>query len=118
MQATQIDHALCAVSTALELRHRLGEPPACGGCFPIHDVCCPPGVAYRAGCRGESERGDVQFGDLAAVSRRARYHFRQWGDDTIGSWGLGDTPEQVAAFRVERDMLFGYLDAAHQETLK
>ncbi len=32
--------------------------------------------------------------------------------------GLGDTPEQVAAFRVERDMLYGYLDAAHRETVK
>jgi hypothetical protein len=28
--------------------------------------------------------------------------------------GMGDTPAQVAAFRVERAMLFGYVDAAHQ----
>ena len=28
--------------------------------------------------------------------------------------GLGDTPEQVAAFRVDRDTLLGYAEAAHQ----
>ena len=27
--------------------------------------------------------------------------------------GLGDTPEQAAAFRVERDLLLGYASAAH-----
>jgi hypothetical protein len=32
--------------------------------------------------------------------------------------GLGDTPEQVAAFRVERDILFGYVDAAHRATIE
>ena len=32
--------------------------------------------------------------------------------------GFGDTPEQVAAFRVEREALFGYMDAAHRETVK
>ena len=31
--------------------------------------------------------------------------------------GLGDTPEQVASFKVERGLLFGYLDAAHAETV-
>ena len=30
--------------------------------------------------------------------------------------GLGDTLEQVTAFRSERDLLFGYLDAAHLAT--
>ncbi len=32
--------------------------------------------------------------------------------------GLGDTAEQVAAFRVSRDMLFGYVDAAHEATVE
>lgn len=32
--------------------------------------------------------------------------------------GLGDTPAQVAAFRVERAVLFGYVDAAHQRTVE
>jgi len=32
--------------------------------------------------------------------------------------GLGDTPAQVTAFRVERAVLFGYVDAAHQVTVK
>ena len=32
--------------------------------------------------------------------------------------GMGDTPAQVAAFRVERALLFGYADAAHQETVR
>ena len=27
--------------------------------------------------------------------------------------GLGDTPEQVASFRVDRDVLMGYANAAH-----
>lgn len=31
--------------------------------------------------------------------------------------GLGDTPEQVAAFRVARENLFGYMDTAHRATL-
>lgn len=31
--------------------------------------------------------------------------------------GLGDTLEQVAAFRVERTLLFGYAEAAHQVTI-
>ena len=31
--------------------------------------------------------------------------------------GLGDTPVQVTAFRVERAVLFGYVDAAHQRTV-
>ena len=31
--------------------------------------------------------------------------------------GLGDTPAQVTAFRVERAVLFGYVDAAHQRTV-
>src|SRR5262245_66372512 len=30
--------------------------------------------------------------------------------------GMGDTPAQVTAFRVERAVLFGYVDAAHQRT--
>ena len=32
--------------------------------------------------------------------------------------GLGDTPEQVAAFRVERERLFGYVDAAHRAAIE
>lgn len=32
--------------------------------------------------------------------------------------GLGDTPEQVATFRVAREGLFGYLDAAHRATVE
>jgi hypothetical protein len=32
--------------------------------------------------------------------------------------GLGDTPAQVTAFRVERALLFGYVDAAHQRTVQ
>src|SRR5262249_40584979 len=32
--------------------------------------------------------------------------------------GLGDTPEQVRTFRVERAGLFGYVDAAHQCTIE
>jgi hypothetical protein len=31
---------------------------------------------------------------------------------------LGDTPEQVAAFRAERDILFGYVDAAHRAPIE
>jgi hypothetical protein len=31
--------------------------------------------------------------------------------------GLGDAPAQVAAFRVDRERLFGYVDAAHRETV-
>jgi hypothetical protein len=31
--------------------------------------------------------------------------------------GLGDTLEQVATFRVDRDGLFGYMDAAHRATV-
>ncbi len=31
--------------------------------------------------------------------------------------GLGDTPEQVAAFRPDRALLFGYVDAAHRSTV-
>ena len=31
--------------------------------------------------------------------------------------GLGDTPAQVTAFRVERAVLFGYVEAAHQCTV-
>lgn len=33
------------------------------------------------------------------------------------STGVGDTPEQVAAFRVTREELYGYLDAASQATV-
>jgi hypothetical protein len=32
--------------------------------------------------------------------------------------GMGDTPAQVTAFRVERAMLFGYVDAAHRVTVE
>jgi hypothetical protein len=32
--------------------------------------------------------------------------------------GLGDTPEQVTAFRVERDLLLGYVETAHRATLE
>jgi Protein of unknown function (DUF664) len=32
--------------------------------------------------------------------------------------GLGDTPAQVTAFRVERALLFGYAEAAHRVTVK
>lgn len=32
--------------------------------------------------------------------------------------GLGDTPAQVAAFHVERSVLFGYVAAAHQRTVE
>ena len=32
--------------------------------------------------------------------------------------GMGDTPAQVTAFRVERAVLFGYVDAAHQRTVE
>ena len=32
--------------------------------------------------------------------------------------GMGDTPAQVTAFRVERAVLFGYVDAAHQKTIE
>ena len=32
--------------------------------------------------------------------------------------GLGDTPAQVTAFRVERSLLFGYVDAAHRVTVE
>lgn len=32
--------------------------------------------------------------------------------------GFGDTPEQVSTFRVERAVLFGYMDAAHRATVE
>ena len=32
--------------------------------------------------------------------------------------GMGDTPAQVTAFRVERAALFGYVEAAHHATVK
>src|SRR5262245_44919266 len=32
--------------------------------------------------------------------------------------GMGDTPAQVMAFRVERAVLFGYVDAAHQRAIE
>jgi uncharacterized damage-inducible protein DinB len=32
--------------------------------------------------------------------------------------GMGDTPAQVTAFHVERAVLFGYVDAAHQRTIE
>ena len=32
--------------------------------------------------------------------------------------GLGDTPEQVAAFRPDRALLFDYVDAAHRATVE
>ena len=32
--------------------------------------------------------------------------------------GLGDTPEQVEAFRVDRDLLLGYAEAVHETTVK
>ena len=32
--------------------------------------------------------------------------------------GLGDTPEQVAAFRPDRELLFGYVAAAHRTTVE
>ena len=32
--------------------------------------------------------------------------------------GLGDTPEQVAAFHPDRALLFGYVDAAHRATVE
>jgi hypothetical protein len=32
--------------------------------------------------------------------------------------GMGDTPAQVAAFRVERTVLFGYVDAVHRVTVE
>jgi len=32
--------------------------------------------------------------------------------------GMGDMPAQVTAFRVERAVLFGYVDAAHQRTVE
>jgi hypothetical protein len=32
--------------------------------------------------------------------------------------GMGDTPAQVTAFRVERSLLFGYVDAAHRVTVE
>jgi len=31
--------------------------------------------------------------------------------------GMGDTPAQMTAFRVERAGLFGYVDAVHQKTV-
>jgi hypothetical protein len=36
------------------------------------------------------------------------------GDRTV----LGDTPAQVTALRVERSLLFGYVDAAHRVTVE
>ncbi len=41
----------------------------------------------------------------------------RFGLSEVGT-GLGDSLEQVAALRVERETLFGYLDAAHTETMK
>jgi len=32
--------------------------------------------------------------------------------------GMGDTPAQVRAFHVERAVLFGYVEAAHQKTVE
>ena len=32
--------------------------------------------------------------------------------------GMGDTPAQATAFRVERAVLFGYVDAAHRATVE
>ena len=32
--------------------------------------------------------------------------------------GLGDTPEQVASFRVDRDVLLGYAEAAHRSIVE
>jgi hypothetical protein len=32
--------------------------------------------------------------------------------------GYGDTPEQVAAFHAERDVLMGYVEAAHQAAMR
>ena len=32
--------------------------------------------------------------------------------------GIGDTPETVAAFRIERSLLMGYLDDAHHATMR
>ena len=32
--------------------------------------------------------------------------------------GMGDTPAQVTTFRVERAVLFGYVDAVHQRTVE
>jgi Protein of unknown function (DUF664) len=32
--------------------------------------------------------------------------------------GVGDRPEQVAAFQIRRDVLFGYADAAHHITIQ
>ncbi len=42
--------------------------------------------------------------------------YKRFGLSEEGT-GLGHTPEQVAAFRVKREALFGYLDAAHHETI-
>jgi hypothetical protein len=41
---------------------------------------------------------------------------QRFGMDPEGT-GFGDTPEQVRAFRVGRELLFGYVDAAHQATV-
>jgi hypothetical protein len=41
---------------------------------------------------------------------------QRWGFPTERT-GVGDTPEQVAAFRVKREELFGYLDASHRATV-
>lgn len=41
---------------------------------------------------------------------------QRWGMPTTRT-GLGDTPEQVAAFRVGREELWGYMDAASQAAL-
>jgi hypothetical protein len=58
----------------------------------------------------------------ATVSHEAQIWISAGWADRFGMsdtrTGLSDTPAQVMAFRVERALLFGYVDAAHQETVK
>lgn len=41
----------------------------------------------------------------------------RFGMDTDAT-GVGDSPEQVAAFQADSDLLFGYADAAHRATIQ
>jgi hypothetical protein len=56
--------------------------------------------------------GRREFHCLAGVGWAKRYGMP---DERTG---MGDTPAQVAAFRVERALLFGYAEAAHRVTVE
>ena len=70
-------------------------------------------LASRAGCRTSSAHPSAARTEVWYTERWAE-QFALPPDLPNNATGWGDSSEQVAAFRVERATLFGYMEAAHR----